>query len=159
MPFISRDITSLPDRADAASAPAKDIRISCGILALMTTADIAQHWRNGSAKALRVAKLAHKDGAHELALFPCHLAIEKALKAAIMEKTKKPHPKIHSLWNLAVMLSKDWSEDDKELFDTLSDFAVAARYDDPQWAKECATAKIVERWIKRTGKFLSSFLP
>jgi HEPN domain-containing protein len=125
----------------------------------MTTADVIAHWRKGAHDALEAAKLLEKDGKYDLALFHCHLAVEKALKAAIMEKTKKPHPKIHSLWNLATLLSGNWSICDKEIFITLSDFAIAARYDDPRWAERFATAKNAGRWTKRTEKFLTTFLP
>ena len=114
---------------------------SHAILYGVTINDVIKHWRKGAKSALRVAVLAHKDGEHELALFHCHLTIEKALKAAIMEKTGKPHPKIHNLARLALILRKDWSEAEQELLNTLSDFAVAARYDDPAWAKQYATTK------------------
>jgi HEPN domain-containing protein len=92
-------------------------------------------------------------------LFDAQLAVEKALKAAIMEKTGEPHPKIHSLFALATILKEDWPAQEKELFDALSDFAVAARYDDPAWALTQATRPQTERWIRRTEAFLSSFLP
>lgn len=75
-----------------------------------------------------------------------------------MEKTEKPHPKIHGLWNLAAILRDDWNPEDRELFNTLSDFAIAARYDDPTWAERFATIENVKHWISRTEEFLSRFL-
>jgi HEPN domain-containing protein len=125
----------------------------------VTTADVIKHWRKGARDALRVARLASGDGAYELALFHCHLAVEKALKAAIMEKTRQPHPKVHDLGQLAQMLEASWPQGDRELFDTLSDFAVAARYDDPAWAERYATAQNAQTWIDRTSDFLTRHCP
>lgn len=125
----------------------------------MTTADIIKHWRKGARNALDAAKLLEKNHKHDLALFHCHLAVEKALKAGIMEVTKKPHPKIHRLLSLATMLKKNWSTEEQELLDTLSDFAVAARYDDPTWAEKFATAQNAKKWIQKTENFLRSVLP
>ena len=82
----------------------------------------------------------------------------EALKAEIMDKTGEPHPKVHALAQLALVLQKDWSEQDRELFDTLSDFAVAARYDDPAWAERFATAQNAEHWIKRAETFLATHM-
>jgi HEPN domain-containing protein len=125
----------------------------------VTDARIIGHWRKGAKDALRVAKLAAEDGAYELALFHCHLAVEKALKAAVMEKTGKPHPKVHNLSRLALLVREDWSDQDRELFTTLSEFAVAARYDDPTWADRYATAENARLWIERTDAFLSDSHP
>jgi HEPN domain-containing protein len=121
----------------------------------VTTKDVIAHWRKGARNALRVATLACADGEHELALFHCHLAAEKALKAAVMEQTGKPHPKVHNLSRLATLLRDDWTAADRRLFTTLSEFAVAARYDDPAWADRFATARNAQRWIERTSGFLS----
>ena len=76
----------------------------------------------------------------------------------IMEKTGKPHPKIHELLPLAFLVREKWSEEEKDLLETLSEFAIAARYDDPTWAEKQATSENVELWLRRTDEFLSSFL-
>lgn len=86
----------------------------------VTTKDVIRHWRKGAKNALRAAVLTQEDGEQELALFHCHLAAEKALKAVIMEKTGKPHPKIHTLGRLALLLREDWSAEERELFDALA---------------------------------------
>ena len=125
----------------------------------MTTKDVIAHWHKGAKSALRIAALAQKVGEHELALFHCHLAVEKALKAAIMERTGKPHPKVHNLSRLAPLLGDEWTEDERELFDALSAFAIAARYDDPAWALRYATAANATHWIERTTAFLASHQP
>ena len=124
----------------------------------MTTADVIKHWRKGAAEALDAAKLLAKDGKYDLALFHCHLAVEKALKAMVMESTGKPHPKVHNLSRLAQLIREDWSTEDRELFTTLSEFSVAARYDDPAWSDRYATAENAQLWIDRVTGFLSKNL-
>jgi HEPN domain-containing protein len=76
----------------------------------MTTADVINHWRKEARDALDVAKLLVKNKKYELSLFHCHLAVEKALKAAVMEKTKKAQSKIHHLTYLAQLFRSDWSK-------------------------------------------------
>ena len=125
----------------------------------VTTADVIAHWRKGATDALEAAALLARDRKYELALFHCHLAVEKALKAAVMEKTGRPHPKVHNLSRLAQLVGDDWSAADRDLLATLSEFAVAARYDDPDWARRYATAPTVRRWLKRTSEFLSRLTP
>lgn len=121
----------------------------------MTTADVSQHWRKRARDSLTLARAAVEINDFADCLFHCHLAVEKCLKAEIMEKTQSPHPRIHSLAKLAAVLGNDWSADDQALFFFLSDFAVAARYDDPAWAQHTATAQTAQEWIERTEAFLS----
>lgn len=129
------------------------------ILPPVTEADVIAYWRKRARENLDAARLLHERGHEADALFHCHLAVERALKAAIMEKTGKPHPKIHELWTLAKLIQDEWGEDEQQLFDSLSDVAIAARYDDPSWAERQAKPRRVEQWIASTDRFLSSFLP
>ena len=121
----------------------------------VTDMEVIAHWRKGSRDALDAAILLERNGKFELALFHCHLAVEKALKVTIMETTKTAHPKTHELSQLASLLSYDWSQEDKELFYFLTEFSVAARYDDPTWSKQFATAENAKQWIAQVEAFLS----
>ena len=56
---------------------------------------------------------------------------------------------------LALLVQHDWTAEDNDLFDTLSSFGVAARYDDPPWAQQYATAERAVYWIARVHHFLS----
>ncbi|MEK7563042.1 MAG: HEPN domain-containing protein [Patescibacteria group bacterium] len=121
----------------------------------MTEADVIAHWRKGARDALEMAQLALQAGKYDHALFNCQLAVEKALKAKIMEKTRKPHPKIHDLRKLSLLVHDSWTVEENELFDIVSSFAVAARYDDPLWAQQYATAEHATKWIERSITFCS----
>lgn len=93
----------------------------------MTEIEIIAHWRKGAADALEMSVLACQAEKYDHALFNCQLAIEKTLKAAIMEQTGKPHPRTHNLGQLAALVETNWTSAEQQMFDELSAFAVAAR--------------------------------
>lgn len=97
-------------------------------------------------------------GSYTLALFHCHLAIEKALKASYIERFDHEHPYVHDLLGIALLLREDWDDDAKRLFASLTDYAIAARYSDPAWAEKEATKENAKKWIDATGHFLTSLL-
>lgn len=125
----------------------------------MTEVEIIAHWRKGAADALEMAALAFQAAKYDHALFNCQLAVEKALKAGIMERTGQPHPRIHNLGQLAALAGGKWTPQEQQMFDDLSAFAVAARYDDPPWAEQYASRDNASRWIDAVTSFLSRYLP
>ena len=125
----------------------------------MNESDVIVHWRKGARSALQAARLIHKDGHHALALFNCHLAVEKALKAVFMEERSKEAPATHNLVLIADQLKRWWSPKERRELDYLTQYAVAARYDDPIWAEHEATAENCMRWLSVADDFLSSLLP
>lgn len=129
------------------------------ILPSVTEADVIAHWRKGAGDELASAKLLHKGGQHAAALFHCHLAIEKALKAQYMQEQQKAAPLTHDLLQVALQLQREWMVEEKKLLADLTEYAVAARYDDPLWAEQEATADNVAHWITRVEYLLSSLLP
>ncbi|MDO8469228.1 MAG: HEPN domain-containing protein [Candidatus Peribacter sp.] len=125
----------------------------------MTEADVIAHWRKGAREEIQSAKLLHEGGKQTAALFHCHLAVEKALKALYMEQQRKEAPFTHDLTQLAIQIQRPWTEDEKRMLADLTGFAVAARYDDLLWAENEATAANVLSWIHRVDMFLPSILP
>ena len=125
----------------------------------MTEADLVALWRKEAKEALRVAELASGDGIYWLAMFHCHLAVEKALKALYMEQRGEDPPRTHELLAIAEELGRRWSDGDVTLFDTLGEFAVEARYHDPEWAEKQATKEHAEYWLGQTRSFLSHVFP
>ncbi len=117
----------------------------------MSQEEIIKHWHMGAHDALDVARLLAQNGKYALALFHCHLAIEKALKAVfILEKNKNP-PLTHDLSALAEQLSSHWSEQEEDLLDDLSGYSTAARYEDQRWHEQKATKDNVEMWLRNTN--------
>ena len=117
------------------------------------------HWRAGAKDALESAEVLHKARKYALALFACHLAVEKVLKAAFLQERDEDPPPSHNLPHLASHLSRVWSEEEKTALEELTDYAVAARYDDPGWAERQATKENTAHWIVRTKEFLTLLIP
>ena len=129
------------------------------IMAYMTEADVIAHWRKGARESISLAKRAHEDKSYALSLFHCQFGVEKALKATWMqEKRSEPLP-THNLVLLADQLQRAWSEEERRQLDYLTQYAVAARYDDPFWAEKEATEENSNHWISIAEKFLFLLFP
>lgn len=124
----------------------------------MTQEETISHWRREAMGSLTMAKAGLKEKEFSMSLFHCHLAIEKALKAEYISMFDKDHPYTHDLLELALMIKEEWTEMDKSMFSELTDYAIAARYSDPEWAKEFSTEDNASQWINKTEEFLSSFM-
>lgn len=125
----------------------------------MTEADVIAHWREGARDELKSAKLLRDGGLHPGVLFHCHLAVEKALKAAYMQEYRKQPPLTHDLLQIALRLDRNWADTEKTLLADLTEYAVAARYDDPGWADREATADATATWIETVDSLLSTLIP
>ena len=124
----------------------------------MTQEDAIKHWRREAQGSLTMARAGLREKEYTLALFHCHLAIEKALQARYMEEQGEAAPFSHDLQYLASLLTRDFSEVDLALLSELGKFSVQARYSDPFWAEAQATEEQTSLWIEKTAAFLSHFL-
>lgn len=125
----------------------------------MTGQEVIAHWRKGARSALKMARLALDAEEYEPALFHCHLAIEKALKAVYMEQHGEDHPYTHDLRHLATLIRHSLHAEDMEVLQEMAEFVTDARYSDPYWAAEEATKKNAGKWIRKTEHILSMLLP
>ncbi len=126
---------------------------------LVTREDAVQHWQQGARDALESAKILCHGKQYASALFHCHLAVEKALKASYIAHHDKDHPHTHDLLQLALLLKSTWTLEEKTLLSELTDYAVAARYGDPSFTDQQATEENAVRWIEATEHFLGPLLP
>lgn len=124
----------------------------------MSQEEIIRHWQKGAHDALEAAQALHHLGKYALALFDCHLAVEKALKAAYITKHDREAPPTHNLLLLTEELDRSWTQEQSDALSDLTDYAVAARYDDPEWAKMQATKENSTFWLKKTSAFLDILL-
>ena len=69
-----------------------------------------------------------KTGRYVYIIFMCHLAIEKALKALIVEKTGKMPPKIHNLIRLIKLGNAELNSHQLKFVSRLSLASVVTRY-------------------------------
>ena len=116
----------------------------------MTQEEIVAHWQKGAQDALEAAEILHRAGKYALALFSCHLAVEKALKAVYIEQQAEAPVPTHNLFRIAQGLRRNWTPEQKMMMEQLTDYAVAARYDDPRWAELQATWENSAYWITQT---------
>jgi HEPN domain-containing protein len=121
----------------------------------VSTQEAIKHWRAGARESWKWASRMADEGSFALAIFHCHLAIEKALKALYMEQTGEPAPYTHSLTHLASLLDIDWIDKELQQLQELTPFSAQARYDDIGWVEEQATEELVTRWITQTQNFLT----
>lgn len=124
----------------------------------MTDSDVIQHWRNGAQNELQSAQLLFNGSQYSATLFHCHLAVEKALKAMFMQQLQKDAPMTHDLLQIALQLTRVWTDDEKKVLADLTEYAVAARYDDPMWAEHEANKENTSRWLERVTQLLSTLL-
>lgn len=87
-----------------------------------------EHWKAGANDALDTADLLFKNNKNTYALFFCHLAVEKWIKALLMKKTGEFAPKIHNLIRLSEMAELEVSEERLEDLGALNKFNLAGRY-------------------------------
>jgi hypothetical protein len=71
----------------------------------------------------------------------------------------KEAPLTHDLLQIALQLPRPWTEEEKRLLADLTEYAVAARYDDPLWAEREATPENVAPRLARVETLLASLLP
>lgn len=124
----------------------------------MTQQEAMTHWQKGARRAFRAAELTYGEGDYELALFHCHLAIEKALKAIYIEQKNTAAPKSHDLSYLASQVTHRLPAEQVELLKELNQFCIEARYSDPPWAERHATKERTDGWMQNVKTVLSSLL-
>lgn len=125
----------------------------------MSLENIVEHWQKGARDSLETAEWNYSSGKYELALFHCHLAVEKALKAEYLKESKGEPEKTHDVFKLAMQLGREWSDTQKEQLEELRTFSTEARYSEPNWAQECANEETVKKWLGIASEFLSQLLP
>lgn len=123
----------------------------------MSKDEVIAHWRKGAVDSLKLAKDARERRIYTLALFHCHLAVEKALKSAYIRDNNREPPYTHNLPLIAKKLKRSLTKAQIDDLAELSTYAVAARYDDPLWMRQVATAAKSQFWLKKARSFLSLF--
>jgi HEPN domain-containing protein len=60
------------------------------------------NWIKSSDYDIRTASALFKSRRYIYVIFMCHLSVEKALKALVVQERKKTPPRIHDLFRLAI---------------------------------------------------------
>ena len=115
------------------------------------------HWLKTAEKDFETAKIILDAGKnYHYCLFFCHLVLEKALKALVVQCTGETPPKIHDLEVLAKKAKLALTEDEKDFFTLMTGYNLEARYPDVKFkVYKRSTRSLAEKLMQRTWeKFL-----
>lgn len=111
-----------------------------------------EHWRVGAHEAFETAEhlLAGSRNIH--CLFFCHLSVEKALKAKVVEQTKDFAPKTHNLLRLAELGGHELNNILRKDLTILTNFCLEGRYS--QSVNFNPSNELTKHWFERTKELL-----
>ncbi|WP_429884809.1 HEPN domain-containing protein [Geoalkalibacter halelectricus] len=111
------------------------------------------HWRAGAREDWEVAQDLLRRGRTRHGLFFAHLAVEKALKAQVCQKTNQLAPPIHNLVRLADLAGLSLSDERRELLAEVNSFNIEGRY--PELFFPLPSRHEVESYLKRIEDLLT----
>ena len=120
----------------------------------MSQDEAIQQWLDGAQKSLRAAEVLHADGNEELALFHCHLTVEKVLKALYVLAKDTAPPLTHDLTTIADAINDPHIQKLFEELKMMSKFSVATRYDDVEILEDEIVPARVDHWISFSRSLL-----
>lgn len=105
-----------------------------------------QGWRKSARHDREVAKSLFERGYYDWSLFIFHLALEKLLKALVVQNEQTPPP-IHKLERLAKLANLKLSDDQRDWLTEITGFNIEARYDDDKLSfHRKATRQFTQVW-------------
>ncbi|MEK6590851.1 MAG: HEPN domain-containing protein [Nitrospinota bacterium] len=111
---------------------------------------VVQYWLESSEDDWRVAIHLFEKEDYPYALFFGHLTIEKILKAIYVDKLSETPPYTHRLVYLSEKISLMLNEEQLELFETITDFNMEARYPDEKFSfKKRCTKDFTEKYLRK----------
>jgi len=115
----------------------------------------AKEWLKQAKENMKDARAMLRARRYVFAAFACHLAMEKGLKAVIVERTGAPPPRRHNLIELAGIGQAPLTQIQIEFIAELNMAAIGARYPDKlsQTAKQYPRQTISE-YLKKAGEIL-----
>ena len=115
--------------------------------------ETVQSWLERSSYDLDTAKAMLKTGRYFYVLFCCQQALEKALKAVMVQRTDTMPPRIHNLLSLAERAGIELTAEQRGLFGELSAYYIQSRY--PEEIKGLGlklTRKMASNILIKTGE-------
>lgn len=123
----------------------------------MSYQEVVAYWQEDALRDFKVAEGLGSLGHYAYALFFCHLALEKMLKAVYVSRNKKHAPFTHKLVLLAEGSNLNVTEKQKTVLDTITDFNLHTRYAD--WKKEFYAKydkkEYADKYLQTTKELLS----
>lgn len=119
----------------------------------LNTEKLIRYWIEGSDEDFETMMAMFHAKRYSWALFIGHLMIEKLLKAYFVKVNEIYPPQIHNLLRLAEQANLDLTEDQKQLFVTITAFNINARYDDYKMSfRQRCTREFTDEWINNLTK-------
>ncbi len=106
------------------------------------------YWKSEAQRSFEIAELLFQKNKRPEALFFGHLALEKLLKAVVVQHTKNLAPLIHDLNRLAKAADLHLTSKQQQELQMITSFNIAGRYDNDKIAfhKQC-TVPFTKRQI------------
>lgn len=128
------------------------------MIRLMQLADKITFWKKKAQGHYQLANEHFQLKNYVWCLFLCHLALEKVLKARVLEKTKREAPYTHDLIVLAKLADIQLTDDLVEKLETITGFNIEARYEDyKETLKKKADKKYTQQYLTLAGEYLTWF--
>jgi HEPN domain-containing protein len=119
-------------------------------MSFMTKKDKVKYWLKTADQDWKVANHLFEKKDYSYALFFCHLAIEKILKAIFTDKKDKTPPFSHNLVYLSEKAGLELNDENLELLEEVSDFNLEARYPDDKFSfYKKSTMEFTENKLKQ----------
>ena len=116
----------------------------------MANAKIVRYWREGAEEAWKTVTILLRSRQYVHALFFTHLALEKFLKAIVLERRGTVPPPVHDLVYLARAAGIKLSDGQRDDLATITTFNIAGRYEDEKAAfRKKARAAYVRVWVRK----------
>lgn len=124
----------------------------------MTQEESIKVWLDGASDALDTANKLFDSQKYHHALFFLHLALEKILKALYIKVKNEAPPYIHNLKQISQYVGIKLSEKELSELDEISEFNVAARYEEYKYEiYKKATKEYTQNWMQIGKTFYSKF--
>ena len=119
----------------------------------INTDKLINYWINGANKDYDTMNDLFKTKHYNWSLFMGHLVIEKLLKALYIKKKNEYPPLIHDLRRILQKSGIDLTNEQIQIFDTITRFNINVRYDDykDSFYKLC-TLKFTTKWFNEIIK-------
>ena len=114
-----------------------------------------EFWAAAARDALDTAEKLYATAKYHHALFFCHLAVEKALKASYIARHVELPPYTHDLVLLASKIPAVLPDDDLSALKEINTFSIEARYEEEKRTLyHRATTEYARMWLDRCAAIL-----
>lgn len=119
----------------------------------MDVAKQVEYWTTGSEEDYAAAASLLEKGHLRHSLFVAHWALEKMLKALVVQRTGQTPPKIHNLIRLAVLADLQLNQGRDDFLREFGAYQLEGRYPDSQ--QLCLSAAEVREELNRAQEMLA----